>query len=79
MLTKHPIPCTGRGYFINYEIRLEVDIYRLPNTPCINMWISLQKNRGSEGKAHNLGFAGTIHIVRTTPDSQVTYKLTTKR
>ena len=64
---------------MTYEIPVEVDIYRFPNTPFINMWISLQKNRGSEGKAHNLGFAGTIHTVRNTPDSQVTYKLTTKR
>jgi len=48
---------------MTYEIPVEVDIYRLSNRPCISMWISLQKNRGCEGQAHNLGFAGTIHTV----------------
>ena len=64
---------------MTYEIPVKVDIYRLPNTPFINMWISVQRNGGCEGKAHNLSFPGTIHTVRNTHDSQVTYKLSTKR
>ena len=47
---------------MTYEIPVEVDIYlRHSNTPA-NVG-KLTQNRGCEDKAHNCGFAGTIHTL----------------
>ena len=68
MSRKNPTPAQrAGGYFVIYKILAEVDIYSIrPNTP-VHVDSLTKKCRG------------TITSPNTPRDSQVTYKLTTKR
>ena len=47
---------------MTYEILVEVDMYPRRSNTYANV-DKFTQNRGCEGKAHNWGFAGTIHTL----------------